>query len=160
MVRSSPSLSPLWFDVPRGYAATRPFRSWRSSSPPAGQVPGSRRVASSVQPPVDPAKRSVEGRLRIRPRSGGLEGRGSGEHGPVAMAPADDLKPHGQSRRGEADGDRRRRLPGEVERIGERDPAERADLAARDLLDAGPSDLERRHRNRWRDEEIEAREEA
>src|SRR6185295_3845843 len=82
-------------------------------------------------------ERSVEARLRIRPRSGGLEGRGGGEHGPVAMAPADDLKPHGQSRRGETDRDRRRRLSGEVERIRERDPVERADLASRDLLDAG-----------------------
>src|SRR6266545_2592119 len=133
MVRSSPLLSPLWFSI---------------------------RVASSIQPPVEPARRSVEARLRIRPRSGGFEGRRGGEHGPVAMAPADDLKPHGQPRRGEADGDRRRRLPGEVERIGEREPTERADLAARDLLDAGPADLERRYGDRRRDEEIEAREEA
>src|ERR1700675_4758481 len=103
MVRSSPLLSPLWFTI------------W---------------VASSVQPPVEPARRSVEARLRIRPRSGGLESRGGGEDRRVAMPPADDLEPHGQPRRGEADGDRRRRLSGEVERIGERDPAERPDLAA------------------------------
>src|SRR5262245_34038251 len=123
------------------------YRSALPAAPPSATSTTCCTAASADRGPV------------IGPGHRRLERGGRGEHRALPVTPPDDLQADRQPGGGEARGHGRGGLAGEVERIRERDPAERRDRLSVDLLHRGLPDGKRRHGHRRREQEIESHQE-